>query len=148
MSVTYSRQRGFAIVSAIFLVLVFAVMGAYMLTLSGVEHSTVDRALLNARAYFAARAGLDWGVHQAVSHPTVGSGSCSASAPFTLTGGSFVAVNISVECSQATASGTGRTYYIYYLKSTASYGTAGTSDYVERKLEASVCRSDNPSTEC
>ena len=148
MSVTYSRQRGFAIVSAIFLVLVFAVMGAYMLTLSGVEHSTVDRALLNARAYFAARAGLDWGIHRAVSHPTAGSGNCEPATAFTLTGGSFVAANISVECSQATASGTGMTYYIYYLKSTASYGTAGTSDYVERKLEASVCRSDNPTTEC
>ncbi|MBI3574816.1 MAG: pilus assembly protein MshP [Gammaproteobacteria bacterium] len=148
MNVTRNRQRGFAIVSAIFLVLVFAVVGGYMLTLSGVEHSTVDRALLNARAYFAARAGMEWGIHQAVSHPTVGSGTCSPAASFTLTGGSFVAVNVSVECTQTSASGGARTYYIYYLKSTASYGTAGTSDYIERKLEASVCRSDNPTTEC
>lgn len=148
MRIARHGQRGFAIVSAIFLVLVFAVMGAYMLTLSGVEHSTVDRALLNARAYFAARAGMEWGIHQAVSHPTAASGSCSASSLFTLTGGSFIAVNISVECTQTSASAGAKTYYVYYLKSTASYGTAGTSDYVERKLEASVCRSTSPSSEC
>lgn len=148
MSIAYHRQRGFAIVSAVFLIAVFAVVGAYMLTLSSVEHSTVDRALLNARAYFAARAGLEWGVHQAVSHPTLGSGSCSPTASFTLTGGSFVAANASVECSVTTHSGGSSTYYVYYLKSTGSYGTAGTLDYVERKMEATVCRSNNPTSEC
>lgn len=148
MNAMRRAQRGFAMVSAIFLLVAFAAMGAYMLTMSGVEHSTVDRALLVARVYSGARSGLEWGIHQAVSHPTVGSGSCSASAPFTLTGGSFVAVNVSVECSQTSATGTGRTYYIYYLKSTAAYGQSGTPDYVERKIEATVCRSDSPSSEC
>ena len=60
------RQRGFAIVSAIFLVVVLAALGAFMVTFSGVQHVTQAQDIQGSRAYWAARSGIEWGVYQAV----------------------------------------------------------------------------------
>lgn len=143
------RQRGLGIVSAIFLLVALTALGAYMLTLSGVTQATVDRAVLTARVYSTARSGLEWGIHRAVA-PAVQPSSCNPLTPFTLTGGSLFAINVSVECSQSThTGGGGKEYYVYYLKSTAAYGQPATLDYVERKIEATVCRStETTSEEC
>ena len=58
-------ERGAALVTAIFLLVVLAAVGAYMLSVAGVQQSTTNRALLSARAHYAARAGIDWGIHRA-----------------------------------------------------------------------------------
>lgn len=139
------RQSGFSLVSAMFVLVVLTALGAYMLTQSGVQRSTVDRAILTARVYSGARGGLEWGIHQAVS-PALGSGVCPATTTFPLSGGSLEGISVTVECSASNYSGAGKAYYIYYLKSKASYGQLGTLDYVERKIEATVCRSTNIST--
>lgn len=60
------RQCGFAIVSAIFLVVVLAALGAFMVTFSGVQHVTHAQDIQGSRAYWAARSGIEWGVYQAV----------------------------------------------------------------------------------
>ncbi len=131
------RERGVALVSAIFLLVVLASLGAYMVTLSGVEHSTTNRALINARTYFAARAGLEWGVHQTVS-PALGA-ACFAPATFTPAGFGFDGVSVAVNCSR-TQYDDGVLVYTYVLTSTANHGTAGTTEHAERRLEATVCR--------
>ena len=51
-------QGGFAIVSAIFLLVVLAALGAFMLTFSTVQHATSAQDIQGSRAYWAARAGL------------------------------------------------------------------------------------------
>lgn len=139
------RQRGVALVSAIFLIVVFAALGAYMVTLSGVEQTTMSRALVNARTYYAARAGLEWGIHRATAPPTFGNGECAASTQFGLTGYGLDDVQITVECVSNYYT-PGMNTYVYLIASTARYGTAGTVDYAERKLEATVCRSAGPGT--
>lgn len=140
--------RGAALVTAIFLLVVLAALGAYMVTLSGVQTVTTSQSLQAARAYVGARAGLDWAIHRAVG-PAAGSGLCAASAAFTPTGNGLTGVSVAVTCSTtpgATYSRGITSYYIYYLTSAGTYGTAGTPDYVERKLEATVCRSTLGST--
>lgn len=142
---TPARQSGFGLISAIFVLVVLTALGAYMLTQSGVQRSTVDRAILAARVYTGARGGLEWGIHQAVS-PALGSGSCAATTAFPLSGGSLAGINVTVECSTSNYSQGGKAYYIYYLKSKASYSQPGTLDYIERKIEATVCRSTSSSS--
>lgn len=129
--------RGAALVSAIFLLVVLAALGAYMVTLSGVEHTTVDRALVSARAYFAARAGLEWGIHRTVSPPL--GVACPATSTFTPAGFGFDDVVVTVECN-LTQYTPGTDTNVYVLTSTARNGSTGTQEYVERKLEAAVCR--------
>ena len=56
--------RGFAIVSAIFILVVLAALGAFILTVFG--HQQVGSALdvQGVRAYQAARAGVEWGLYR------------------------------------------------------------------------------------
>ncbi len=62
-----SAQRGFAIVSAIFLLVVLGALGAFMVTLSTVQHTTSTQDMQGARAYQAARAGIEWGAYQVLT---------------------------------------------------------------------------------
>ena len=67
------QQAGFSIVMAIFILVVLGLLSGYMVKLSGVQHATSTYAIQGARAYQAARAGIDW----AISRITTGSGVCS-----------------------------------------------------------------------
>lgn len=58
------RQRGFAYVAAVVLLVVVAGVCAMLLRLSGTQQATVDASLLGARAGLAARAGIEWGFYQ------------------------------------------------------------------------------------
>lgn len=141
------KQRGFSLVSAIFLLVVLASLGAYMVTLSGVQQVTTSQSVQAARAYFAAKTGLEWGVHWATSpgadagDPTLGQ--CAASTgPFTLTGAGFEGVSVTVTCTFTDYAGNDD-YRVFNLVSTATFGALGSPDYVERRLQAIVCQSDN-----
>lgn len=138
-----TAQRGVALVSAIFLLVVLAALGAYMVTVSGVQQTTVDRALISARTHFAARAGLEWGIHQIVSITPIGV-ACPAPATFNPAGFGFDGVSVAVNCSR-TQYDDGELTYIYAFTSTANHGTAGTAEYAERRLETLVCRADTGS---
>jgi len=67
MRPTLKRLRGFAIVSAIFILVVLAALGAFILNVFTTQQigSTID--VLGARAYQAARAGIEWGVYRVQS---------------------------------------------------------------------------------
>lgn len=142
--------RGIALPTAIFVIVVLAALGAFTINLSGVQQTTTTQALTAARVSLGARSGLEWAVHKAVSPlPAAQPGTCNASTSFSPTGTGLTGVSLAVTCSYSTQSGGGATYHVYYLTSTASYGTAGTPDYVERKIEATVCRSNGPTAlEC
>lgn len=58
------RARGFALILALFLIVSLAAIAGYLLTVSNaqVEAGVMDEQ--GARAYQAARAGLEWGAYQ------------------------------------------------------------------------------------
>jgi MSHA biogenesis protein MshP len=60
------RARGFALVLAVFLIVSLAAIGAYLLTVSNVQVESATKDELGARAYQAARAGLEWGAYRAL----------------------------------------------------------------------------------
>lgn len=64
MSALPGRQRGFAYIAAVVLLIVVAGVCAMLLRLSGTQQATVNASLLGARASLAARAGIEWGFHQ------------------------------------------------------------------------------------
>ena len=59
--------RGFAIVSAIFILVVLSVLGAAMVSLSTSQHLGSAQDVQGARAYQAARSGVEWGLYQVQS---------------------------------------------------------------------------------
>jgi MSHA biogenesis protein MshP len=122
-------ESGFAIVTAIFLLVVLAALGAFMVTLSGVHQTAPTQALDATRVYFGAKAGLDWGIQQAVA-----AGSCAASTPLTLTGNGLNGVSAVVTCSSSSHTGGN----VYVVTSTAQRSTFGSIDYARRRIQATV----------
>src|SRR5690606_39688153 len=76
-----ARQRGFGLVAALFLILVIAGVIAAMARLAVTQHSTSSLALQQARAYQAARAGLEWGMYRVLVDDA-----CPASEQFNVSG--------------------------------------------------------------
>lgn len=63
-SLVSGRRRGFALVSAIFLLVVLAGLGAAMLTFSTAQQAESGLDVMGSRAYQAARAGIEWALFQ------------------------------------------------------------------------------------
>ena len=126
-------QAGFTLITALFLLIVVAGLSVYMITIRNVQQSTVVFAQQGARAMQAARAGIEWGIYQAMDTiPVCGSSTFSA------TGTALNAYSITVECTTSAHIEAGETINTYVLTSTAEAGAYGTLDYVSRRLRATV----------
>lgn len=131
----HRADRGFALPSAIFLLVVLAALGAYMATLSRTSHLSAALDVHSARAYQAARAGIEWAAWQ-VSVPPGPATPCPAS-PSTLTLGATLAFfTVTVECRRSDVTDGADIVSVYQIRSTATAGAAGEADYVERRIEA------------
>jgi MSHA biogenesis protein MshP len=75
------RARGFALILALFLIVSLAAIGAYLLTVSNVQVEAGVMDEQGARAYQAARAGIEWGAYQVLRNST-----CPAPTSFALPG--------------------------------------------------------------
>jgi MSHA biogenesis protein MshP len=129
MTVQLGSQKGFSLITAIFILLVLAVLGVFMVTMSGVQSRTTLWALQGARAYHAARSGLEWGGYRALVD-----NSCLPSTTFSV--GSF---NVTVECQPEGPFVEGlQTYTVFRITSLAESGIYGNLDYVSRQLQARV----------
>ena len=135
-----SRQRGAALMTAIFLLVVIGALTAYLLKMSGLQHSSMALDVQGARAYQASRAGIDWGVYRALRD-----NSCAGSASFGLAGG-LSEFTVTVTCADTTYTEVDPTAkHVYLIQATACNrpnagdcpGTPGTF-YVERQLQALV----------
>jgi MSHA biogenesis protein MshP len=127
-----NQQRGFSLVTAIFLLVVLAGLGAVMITVTATQHTSSALDVQGARAYQAARAGIEWGAYQAVH------GSCAATTTISpLYGELMTNFTVTVTCARPIAAIDGK--IPYRLVSTASYGgLPGNVDYVERELQATI----------
>ncbi len=58
------RQAGFSIIAAIFLLVVLALLAAFIASVTGMQQSSGQLDVLGVRAYQSARAGMEWGAWQ------------------------------------------------------------------------------------
>ena len=128
-----SRQAGFTLITALFLLVVVAGLSVYMITIRNVQQSTVLYAQQGARAMQAAHAGIEWGIYESVVN-----GNCIANPPFTASGNALSAYNITVNCTSSAHEEAGVPIVTYVLTSSAQTGAYGTLDYVYRSLRATV----------
>lgn len=73
--------RGFAIVAAIFILVVLSALGAFILSISSQQQIGSALDVQGVRAYQAARAGLEWGLYRQLQSVPA---SCSSTATFQL----------------------------------------------------------------
>ncbi len=125
----FNNHNGFTIVQAIFILVVLGMLGTYMVTLSTVQQSISTQSLLQARAYQAARSGLEWGIKSVTDSPP-----CFSNSTFTLDGYSLAVSCVNV----GNYDEAGTTYNVYNLSSVASYADISNPDYVSRALEVTI----------
>ena len=124
-------ERGFALVAALFVMVVIGLAVAAMSRLSVTQTASVDLLLQQARAYQAARAGLEWGIVQTLAGQPCGdialgqasvSVTCTPSSPFDLPE-------------------EGRSDVVFYeLVATAEVGTPGSLEHAWRRLSVTMER--------
>lgn len=161
-----ARQPGFALITAIFVLVILATFAAFVVTFIAGAHASTAMAVQGVRGYEAARVGIEWAAFtlrdpQRTALPTDTPRDCFASPtalPLPPALGEFT---LSVACTRFPASGStpnyhdegGRRIVQYRVTATATMGTPGAVDYVERQLEAriEVCRdpaADGPAYAC
>ena len=135
------HERGFALVAAVFIVVVLALLGIMMVTIGGVQRATTSAAAQGARAYHAARAGAEWGIYQAVT-----GGGCTATSPlgppttatFTFSEAGLGSFNVWVDCVSTPHREYSTTYNVYVITAFAASGNFGEPDYVARRIQVTA----------
>jgi len=140
---TSNHQQGFAAVSAVFLIVIIAALGAFMVTFSNTQQLTSAQDLQGSRAYWAARAGLEWGIGSVVASGSTPACPANSGSPLgntlsTTFDGGFT---VNVICYPTDYTEAGVAIHIFQFTSTAhSAGSPGSIGYVERSISASMER--------
>ncbi len=122
-----SSQRGFALVAALFLVVIAAGIGAVLMRSLQSGAGRVDLGVLAQRAHFASAAGLQWARYRIDA-----TGGCVAGT-LSLRERALSGFSVTVSCA-ATTQGSGPTQRrVYQLQSLARYGAYGTPGYASRQ---------------
>lgn len=130
------RQRGVSVITAIFLLLLMAMLAAAMVSIVSTSHMNMAADIGGTRAYQAARAGAEWGMYQldpnaqSPSLPT-----CAGGAP------AIPDHAVTVTCSSSTYTEAGRQIGIYRIVAVAT-PTAVRAPGIERRVEVTLekCR--------
>ncbi len=73
MFITPRKQLGVSIVTALFLIIVLALMGAGMVSLLSTSQQSVSQEITSTKTYMAGRSCLQWGMYQSVYASAAGS---------------------------------------------------------------------------
>jgi MSHA biogenesis protein MshP len=156
------RETGFSILAAIFLLVVLALLGALIASVTGMQQSSGQLDVLGVRAYHSARAGIEWGASQVLdpNNNLPGFGGTDnlppcpgASTDLTGLGGSLSSFTVTVTCSATINAPTtegNRKIGAYRIVSTACNqapcpNPSPTNGYVERQIQATLSKCKDPS---
>jgi MSHA biogenesis protein MshP len=130
-----ARARGFALVPALFLIVVVGLLSAVAVRLALGQSETVALGLAQARALAAARAGIELGAYRALN------GTCGPTS-LSLGEGSLAGFTVQVTCIAVMFTEDTSNRQAYALAATAVWGSYGQPGYVRRVVRASF--SDAP----
>ena len=150
-------QTGFSLIAAIFLLVVLALMGTLIVSITGMQSASGQLDLSGVRAYQAARAGTEWAAYKVLDPDNaLNPASCSPvvmpscpSSPSNLPtlGGTLSSFTVTVTCTQAAdTTESNRNVRVFQIVATACNqggscpNASPTSGYVERRLEATFSK--------
>lgn len=127
------RQRrrptsGFALISAIFLMVVLGLLAFFLMSLSGTQQFTGLWAIQGARAQYAAQSGLQWGAWQALH----GSGACNGTLSVNAGAGAPAPFTVAVRCSSSNHVELGVSMRVWAITANARSGNFGQPGFVQR----------------
>jgi MSHA biogenesis protein MshP len=134
------RAKGFALILAVFLIVTLAAIGGYLLTVSNVQVESGIMDEQGARAYQAARAGLEWGAYRVLQASDCPAGTTTMALP-----GNLASFSASVTCTNfGPENEGGATINTYLITSTGCNAAAcpgvGVPGYADRELQLTVTR--------
>lgn len=136
-AIRHRLAAGFSVVTALFIVVVLSALGVAMMSLTTSQQTSAALDLLGARAYEAARAGVEYGLYQQQIN-----GSCVATRSFGL-GGSLSTFTVTVQCTVNPTPGMGANMNRTTVTATACNQPAAgvcpnaattSADYVQRTV--------------
>ncbi len=131
-------DRGFAAITALFVLVVLAGLGLALVTIFGGQQRSQANDIQGMRAYQAARAGIEYGLFQALQND-----SCPVAATTITPGDLLTGFSVTVQCTGGTTFTDAGAVKIYGITATAcNSGTcpaAAGDGYVERELRANAC---------
>lgn len=146
-----NKQQGFLLPAAIFILVILAALGAYALNITSVQQNTSLQDTQGTRAYQAARTGVEWAAYQVLNPGSTALVNCPTS-PSTMTVDSFT---VTVSCSRSAdyfEQGADHTIAMYDITSTATFGTAGSLNYIERQIQLTLSKclgtEETPNYQC
>jgi len=146
-----TKQLGFLLPAAIFILVILAALGAYALNITSVQQNTSLQDTLGTRAYQAARTGVEWAAYQVLNPGSTTLVGCPAS-PTTLSIDNFV---VNVTCARSVdyfEQGTDHTIAMYDISSTANFGTVGAINFIQRQIQLTVSKclgtDETPNYQC
>lgn len=128
-------QRGFSLVSALFLLVVLAALGTYAVRLNVLQQQTVSSALRSAQAFHAARSGAAWAARRALYGAWCGADTLALAEAGT------AGFTVAVQCTQSSHAEGGATVTVFVIDVLAEAGVYGGPDYVSRRLQIKVMES-------
>jgi MSHA biogenesis protein MshP len=135
-----SRSRGVGLVTAIFLLVVLAGLGVAMVTIFVAQQASSTLDVQGARAYQAARAGIEWGLFQQLQKKKCDPQATSFPLP---AGSSLEGFVVTVTCAEIGAQPLTR----HVIVATACTlqpangscpGASNSPDYVQRRIEVQI----------
>lgn len=140
MTSVAQRLRGFAILSAIFILVVLAALGAFILSISTNQQIGSALDVQGVRAYQAARAGIEWGLFRQLQ-----AASCAGATSFVPAATTLSAFTVTVVCTDTADGSSSPVIHSYSVQSTACNQpnaaepkcpntTSPGSLYIERRL--------------
>ncbi len=146
------HQAGISLVTAIFLIVVLAALGAIVVTVSGLQHTSSARDVMGSKAYQAARAGIEWGAYKVLQQAALpGAGVCPPSTQIPMPAGTdLTGLTVNVTCALTTFAEGARTaanpleFYLIIATACNQPACPNTTNpgpaYVERQLQATIGR--------
>lgn len=136
------HQKGFTIVSAIFILVILSLLGLAMVTVNAVMQTTSAQSTQGVRAYYAAKSGLEWAVYNATGRCQADHNAICDNVARSFTVNGF---NVSVTCDPhgGAFDDGGNIFNLDNITVIASNDApAGHPDQVSRRIEATVTRGE------
>ncbi len=132
-----TNQRGFSLMSTLFVLVILASLAGYSVRLSTVQHAGTALSVQSARTWFASLSGLEWVIYQLNNRADCQAGNSAQCCADIASGSGFRMESFTImvdQCTPAVITEGANSYTLYQVELTASSGIFGSVDYVSRKL--------------
>lgn len=130
----HHKKKGFALLSAVFILVILALLATFIVSLSSSTRQTNTLAIQGVRAYFAARSGIEWGINQVIVN-----NACFSSQTLNLTQAGLNGFNVDMSCTVIGTFTEGTdTYSVFEITALGRFRSFGHPDFVSRTLQASA----------